>query len=164
MQAVRGEPVPGAGRELPPELGAFGVAGEMEQAGEDEGAVDVVDGRRHGAFVGELGDVEGGAGAVEDPAGHHRQALADGGEAFHVRCRGRLGARRVGGQAAQGGADVEFACGGDRHGGVGQKVVDGGAHRSVPFRFLVLPGPVDRPRAPMFFIWARRRSRPLRPW
>ena len=41
VQAVRGGAVPGAGRQLPPERGALGVSGQVEHAGEDQGAVDV---------------------------------------------------------------------------------------------------------------------------
>nr|AHE38758.1 hypothetical protein pFRL2_83c [Streptomyces sp. FR1] len=156
VQAVGGGPVAGPGSELPPELGALTVVGQVEQAGEDEGTVDVqVVHSRRVVFLGEAVDVVGGVGLVEDPAADHGQSLPGLGGADGVRVRlGRDGGR-VGGEAAQGGADVEAVTrpGGDA--GVGQEFVDGG-HCPAPFLFL--PGAAGRPSR------MRRRSLPLRPW
>jgi hypothetical protein len=96
VQAVGRGAVAGAGGELPPELGALRVVGEVEQAGEDEGAVDVqvtVVGGRFG-FLGEAVDVVGGVGSVENPAAYDGQPLSGLGGEDGVRVGMRASARR----------------------------------------------------------------------
>lgn len=60
VEAVGGGGVAGAGGELPPELGSVVAAGEVEQAGELQGAV-----RVDTARVAKLCEVFGGVDAVE---------------------------------------------------------------------------------------------------
>ncbi|MFF7549631.1 hypothetical protein ACFZCU_39260 [Streptomyces canus] len=91
MQAVRGGAAAGPGGELPPELGGLGVPGKGKQAGADEGAVDVefVFGQRAAVRAfGDLRDVGGGVGCVEDPPAHHHEALSGLGGAGDVGGRG----------------------------------------------------------------------------
>jgi hypothetical protein len=157
VQAVGGGPVTGSGGELPPELGALGMPGQVQQAREDGGALDVQLVLLHGGGLRAFGQpvhVGGGAGTVEDPAGDHGQVLAGLSRPGHVR-RWR-GLRRIGGQPAQRGSDVEGGRGRGRDKGVGEKVLDRGGHCPSPFLFL--------PGAAGSFSCTRSRSLPLRPW
>ncbi|MFE6456601.1 hypothetical protein ACFVP0_03930 [Streptomyces cinereoruber] len=75
VEAVGGDPVSGAGGQLPPELSAFGMAGEEEQTGEDGGAVLAeltVDAMDRG--VGQTADVARGTGGVDGPPAYGRES------------------------------------------------------------------------------------------
>ncbi len=105
VKAVGGDPVSGAGRQLPPELGALGVAGEEEQAGEDSGAVlvELALGPAGGS-VGEAADVGRGAGCVDRPPAYGRQLATRPRSAGKVHGGRRRTAVGVCGKAVQGGA------------------------------------------------------------
>ncbi|WP_172387192.1 hypothetical protein [Streptomyces sp. MNP-20] len=115
VQAVGSAAVAGPGGELPPELGAFGMVGEVEHAGEDVGAVYVEVLQRAGPLLGAAADglgealhVGGGTRLVEAPAHDDRQLVACPGHRGHL--SGGQDVSGVLGQAAQARADVERAA------------------------------------------------------
>ena len=102
MQAVGGGPAAGAGSELPPELCGFLMSGQVEQAAEDEGAVDfefVLGERSAVRPFGDLRDVGGGVGLSTFIA-----------RAKNARCRGTRGSSSADGEADPEG---EIAAAGD---------------------------------------------------
>ena len=107
-----------AGGELPPELRAFRVVGEVEHAGEHLGTlyIDVKAPQRPPAVLRPIGTdrlsqllhVGGGRGLVQDPPDDDGQLLA--GVRHGGRVRGRCDVARVLGEPAQARADVERAA------------------------------------------------------
>ncbi|MFC8265783.1 hypothetical protein ACFUIZ_08695 [Streptomyces cinereoruber] len=75
VETVGGDPVSDAVGQLPPELGAFGVACKEEEAGEDGGVVlaELAVGATGGG-VGQAADVAGDAGGVDGPPAYGRES------------------------------------------------------------------------------------------